>query len=148
MLHLKSYITTAKSLEIDLTIGALFKVLDRKLKSIADRSVTASIMTDRLKHHLKAMGVYDGETSHSSRRGCAITLRMLGIKDEHINAHIGWNTRGMIDHYANIGNLCGPGGVASVLSEAANKDDCGEGSRLDRISEEVLSIRSLHPLVY
>ena len=46
-------------------------------------------MTDRLRKHLTAINIYEGETSHSSRRGCCITLRMLGVADKEISVPLG-----------------------------------------------------------
>ncbi|CAC5380250.1 unnamed protein product [Mytilus coruscus] len=59
---------------------------------------------ERLKLHLNVLKLYEGETSHSSRRGCAITLHYAGVNDEPINQHVGWGTKHMVDHYANVGN--------------------------------------------
>ena len=66
------------------------------------------VTSERLKLHLNTLNLYDGETSHSSRRGCAITLRMLGVDDQEINKHVGWGSKRMVDHYASIGNWSAP----------------------------------------
>ena len=48
----------------------------------------------------------------------------------------------MIDHYANIGKICGPGSVARKLADAA---ECGtrQASQLNSISEKLNSFRNL-----
>ena len=66
--------------------------MDGKSKSIVNKAVTSTSMTDRIKKHLTAINRYEGETSHSSRRGFSITLRMLGVADKEISDHIGWNS--------------------------------------------------------
>ena len=65
-------------------------------------------MTERLKLHLNTLNLYEGETSHSSRRGCAITLHMLGVDDQEINKHADWESKRMVDNYASIGKLFSP----------------------------------------
>ena len=104
--------------------------------------MSSSLITDRLKMHLTAINLYEGETSHSTRRGCAITLRMMGINDEQINQHIGWGKGKMIDHYANIGKICGPDSVARKLADAA-KCSTSKTSEQNSISERLNSFRNL-----
>ncbi|CAC5361180.1 unnamed protein product [Mytilus coruscus] len=121
--NFKKYITNAKELSITLTEGYVFRIQDKGSRKIVNEPVTSSCMTERLKLHLNVLKLYEGETSHSSRRGCAITLRMLGVNDEAINQHVGWGTKNMVDHYANVGKLISPKGPASVLSQAAENLD-------------------------
>jgi len=86
--------------------------------------------------------LYQEETSHSSRRGCAITLRMLGVNDQAINQHVGWSSKGMIDHYAHVGKLMGPEGPAQTLSSAAKH--LGQGSSLfDKVSKNYVNLSHL-----
>lgn len=140
--HLREFIAFAEKLHIDLSMGYLFRVKDKNDKAIVNKPMSSSLITDRLRMHLKAVSLYEGETSHSTRRGCAITLRMMGISDEQINKHIGWAPGKMIDHYANIGNLCGPKGVARQLSDAAGSNERGI-SELCQISNKMSEFGSL-----
>ena len=143
--HLHEYIAFSESLQIGLDTGYLFRVSD-KAGQVINKPMSSSLITDRLKMHLKAINLYEGETSHSTRRGCAITLRMMGINDEQINQHIGWGSGKMIDHYANLGKICGPGSVARKLADAAK---CGtsQTSQLNSISEKLNSFRNLKRFV-
>jgi hypothetical protein len=97
------------------------------------------LMTDRLRKHLTAINLYEGETSNSSRRGCSITLRMLGVADKEISNHIGWHSKNMINHYANIGNILSPAGAASTLSNATESLDKGT-SKLNQVSNCFLNV--------
>ncbi len=100
--HLQEYLTFAEKSEINLRQGYMFRVRNPSANSISDKPVTSPAMSDRLKKHLSAVNLYQGETSHSSRRGCAITLRMLGLTDGQINQHIwleiGGNARSLRSH--------------------------------------------------
>ena len=139
--HLQDYIAFSDASQIKLDTGYLFRV-STKEGQIIDKPMSSSLITDRLKLHLMAINLYEGETSHSTRRGCAITLRMMGINDDQINKHIGWGNAKMIDHYANIGQLCGPGSVAKRLAEAASLNQQGS-SELSEISCRMNKYRNL-----
>ncbi|CAC5378217.1 unnamed protein product [Mytilus coruscus] len=115
----KYYKRMASKLDVDLNKGFIYRVRDNKSKQINNRAVSSSCMTDRLKTHLMHIYLYQGESSHSSRRGCAITLRMLGVNDQAINQHMSWSSKEMIDHYAHVGKLMCPEGPANTLSSAA-----------------------------
>ena len=138
---LENYINFASQSGIDLRSGYIFRVKDKKSGQIADKAVSSSSMTDRLRLHLRAVNLYEGESSHSSRRGCAITLKMLDVKDDIIRDHVGWGTNKMLEHYARIGGLCGPRGAAKRLSEAS---EGGQGiSDLCKVSRQFMSLRNL-----
>ncbi|CAC5394779.1 unnamed protein product [Mytilus coruscus] len=140
--NFKKYITNAKELSITLTEGYVFRIQDKGSRKIVNEPVTSSCMTERLKLHLNVLKLYEGETSHSSRRGCAITLRMLGVNDEAINQHVGWGTKHMVDHYANVGKLISPKGPASVLSQAAENLDKGNSS-FDKVANQYTDLSKL-----
>lgn len=145
--HLREYLNFAEKSGIHLSQGYLFRVRSVTKKSVADKPVTSAVMSDRLKSHLLAVNLYEGESSHSSRRGCAITLRLLGLNDEKVNQHIGWNSRNMLNHYSNIGKLCGPNSVATILSDAADSTDKDE-SQLCKISKTVTSMQALQKFYF
>ena len=141
---LKSYISFASGNGVDLSDGFLFRVKDNASGKITDKPVSSSLMTDRLRIHLKAVNLYEGGggSSHSGRRECAITLRMLDVKDNIINDHIGWGNNRMLDHYAGIGGIYGPKGAAKRLSEAV--EETGQGvSELCNISRNFLAMKNL-----
>ena len=107
-----------------------------------DKPVCGPSMTDRLRAHLTAVNLYEWESSHSSRRGCAITLKMLDIKDNLINNHVGWGNTKMLEHYARIDGLYGQKGAAKRLSDAA--DLKGQGiPELCKISRETSALKNL-----
>lgn len=60
---------------------------------VLDAPVTYSAMYERLKFHLKILGIDEGDTPHSLRAGCAISLAMGGGK-----VHIGM----IIDSYVHL----------------------------------------------
>lgn len=49
-----------------------------KLKQLqARKHVTTSAMSDRLRKYLISLDIYKGETAHSLRAGCGITLMAI-----------------------------------------------------------------------
>jgi hypothetical protein len=140
--NFRKYIKVAMESNINLNEGYVFRIKDRESRTIVNEPVSSSGMTERLKLHLNTLNLYEGETSHSSRRGCAITLRMLGVDDQEINKHVGWESKRMVDHYASIGKLVSPVGPASILSKAA--ENLGRGtSSLDKVSNCYTTLNNL-----
>ena len=139
--YLQSYFEAASNGGVNLAQGYIFRARDIKTQEISDKPVSSSLMTDRLRIHLKAMNLYAGETSHSGRRGLAITLRMLGLNDNSICSHIGWESKGMLDHYARIGNLIGQNSVASKLADAAEVKN--NSSQLFQVSEKTINVANM-----
>ena len=142
MRHLRECLVFADSMQINLNEGYLFRVRDKKTKVIINKPMDSSLITERLRVHLSAIGLYEGETSHSTRRGCAITLRMLGVNDDQINAHTGWKRGKMVDHYAGICDLYGPNGAARHLTDATQRNVHGS-SELLRIARDMSNLHSL-----
>lgn len=142
--NFKVYVGVSKDQGVMLKDGYVFRTKDKLSKEITNQPVSSSGMTERLKLHLKALRLYEGETSHSSRRGCAITLRMLGVDDDGINKHIGWGSGKMVDHYASVGKLCSPKAAATVLSNAAENLGKG-GSSFDKVSQKYSDLSKLKP---
>lgn len=140
--HLRSYMSIANDAQMDLKCGYFFRVQDRKTKTITSRPVTSTCMTDRLKMHLKAIHLYEGETSHSSRRGCSITLKLLGVSDDEICKHVGWNSNAMLNHYAVEGSVLKSSEAANALAQAADRLDQGV-SKLNQVSEQFMSLNNL-----
>ena len=76
---LKSYVDFSLEADIDLSYSCLFRVRDKAKNQVINKPVHSSSMTDRLRTHLRAVNFHDGESSHSSMHGCAITLMCLSI---------------------------------------------------------------------
>ena len=140
--HLRKYFDFAEQSCIPLNEGYIFRLRDVRTKHISDKPVNSSSMSERLKNHLTAVNLYEGESSHSSRRSCAITLRMLGVDDGDVNQHLGWTSKQMLDHYATIGGLCGPKGAASILSDAADKPKHAQ-SKLGKVSKTFQGLKNM-----
>ena len=57
-------------------------------------------MYDRLRTYLTTLGLYDGETPHSLRVGCALTLSRSGVVSaQKAQDYIGWKTPEVAERY-------------------------------------------------
>ena len=59
-------------------------------KTVLNESISYSAINERLKTYLSVLGIYSGETPHSMRAECAVTLVMSGkVKTREMMDHIG-----------------------------------------------------------
>ena len=87
------YFNLCKCMQIDLGDGYLFRSTDKHGRvSIANNPFIGSSIAARLKTHPSHLGIADGETMHSFRSGCSITLSMLRASIEDIATHVGWRS--------------------------------------------------------
>ena len=73
--NLKLYVNLCDLLCVNLRDGYLFRVSNSKNEISADPFV-GSAVANRLTLHLRSAGIYNGETMHSFRSGCSITLSL------------------------------------------------------------------------
>ena len=80
-----------RSCKVDMTKGYLFRIVSEN-GSLLDKPVSYSVFYQRLRHYLTTLGIYDGETPHSFRAGCAITMALTNAVEnvEGVMNHIGW----------------------------------------------------------
>jgi hypothetical protein len=88
---------------------------------LLDHPFSSSAGNSRLKHYLKDLNVFDGETPHSSRSGCALTLMWLGIDVEGIKSHVGWKSDDMLRHYT-VSNEVNQRSVSSKALSQINEE--------------------------
>ena len=74
---IKRYIATSCAMQVDLTDGFLFRLTTAQ-GAISPLSISSEAMNSRLKTYLKEAGIDEGETAHSFRSGCAITMALSG----------------------------------------------------------------------
>ncbi len=62
-----------------------------------------------LKKYLRLLGMFEGETPHGLRGGCAVTMLATGAAQDVVDlkAHIGWRSDSMPHRYARADMLEG-----------------------------------------
>lgn len=76
--NLKLYVLLCDRMRINLRQGFLFRTTDPK-GCIINTPFLGSAVANRLKKYLSNLHLDDGETAHSFRAGCSITLSLLGV---------------------------------------------------------------------
>ena len=105
-------------LHVVLSAGFLFRAT--KGNSILDKPFIGSAVHNRLKFYLREIGADDGETPHSFRAGCSITLALLGVPKEAIAQHVGWSGTSMVDCYNDLSDVFGLNALAAALASSAS----------------------------
>ena len=101
VLALAAYIQGARDLGVDLDTGFVFRMTTPDGRVLPGR-ISQPAMNKRLELHLRAIGVFEGETTHSLRGGCAIVLRLLHDSEGDARGHIGWKSKTSWDHYSRM----------------------------------------------
>lgn len=118
MSDLEQYRLYASSLGCTLTTGYIFRPISLKGPlQLLDKPLSVSVMSGRLKKYLQDIGLWEGETIHSARGGCATALRLLKISDTDISGHVGWHTPKMITSYTNQSEFAAQMRVASSMAD-------------------------------
>ena len=83
-------------MNINLREGFLFRATDPKSglspKLFVGSWAVLQWLTVRLHLHFAALNIDEGETMHSFRSGCSITLSLLGASDDQVASHVGWKS--------------------------------------------------------
>ena len=101
--ELDKYLHFCREQKITLAPGFVFRTLNPSKSALSENPYTSSAANVRLKLYLKDVGLFEGESPHSARSGCALTLAWLGISDDLIKSHVGWKSDTMLKHYT-VGN--------------------------------------------
>ena len=77
------YLSICCLINVDNSQGYLFRATN-KAGHVSDKPFLVSSVYNRFKQYLKYAGLDDGETPHSLRAGCSITLQLLGVSKSAI----------------------------------------------------------------
>ena len=131
---LESYVATCRELSIDLSLGYLFRPTNPK-GNILDKPFTGSAAEARLKLHLQAAHLFAGETLHSFRSGCALTLMFSGSTLADVLSHVGWKSPATASYYLKLADVLRAGAPADVL--------CPNNEQIQRAAREYSEYNSL-----
>ncbi|XP_065933694.1 uncharacterized protein, partial [Magallana gigas] len=124
VIGLHTYVQGCKRMGVDLANGFLFRVVLENGRVIGDR-VTYSVMYERLIRYLTLLGIYEGETPHSFRAGCAVTLALSGsvTNVRQMMNHVGWYGEGTAEYYSRLPALVESDYIAGRLADSAGQCD-------------------------
>ncbi len=120
---IQTYVQGAQGLSIDLRCGYLFRPVGSEGR-VLDEGLSYASIYDRLKVYLKVLGIDAGETPHGLRAGCAITMACAeGVSGgSDIMQHVGWSTKGSMEHYTRMGRIADGTSVAESLAKSVVAD--------------------------
>ncbi|XP_050416950.2 uncharacterized protein LOC126830595 [Patella vulgata] len=89
------YLSSCRLMGVNLSNGYLFRIVSDS-GTVLDNPVTYSVVYERLRLYLSTLGIYQSETPHSFRSGCALTLALSDPDDDSrkIMDHCDWFTEG------------------------------------------------------
>ncbi|XP_028418834.1 uncharacterized protein LOC114544373 [Dendronephthya gigantea] len=94
------------------------------------RQTFGKTLRNRLHLHLTTLHINDGETAHSFRSGCSITLSLLGFSDQDIAQHVGWKSTSTARYYSNTHQVLHPSTTTTLLTEATSQVDIPHASAI------------------
>jgi integrase len=122
---IESYMSMASSLQIDLSDGYLFRTTSKD-GLITSGSVSSEALNRRLKIYLDELGISEGETAHSFRSGCAISLALTGSHLADIIEHVGWEREHTANYYMQLAKVLRNDRVSAQLAEALQDNSTTE----------------------
>lgn len=88
-----------------------------------------------VKMYLLKTKQWEGETPHSYRSGCALTLSWLGISNEQITTHVGWKSDSMLHHYTKANEMCSLSSSAQVMSKCTVLSDTSWSQKINQYKD-------------
>ena len=119
--NLKLYILLCDHMHVNLRHGFLFRSTDKQGR-VTDQPFVGSAVTNRLKKYLSELQLEEGETAHSFRTGCSITLSLLGASLEDVAKHVGWRSLSTAAYYTQTEAVMNPASTSSVLANGVTTD--------------------------
>ena len=84
---------------VSVSPGYLFRPVSESGR-VLDEPLTYGAMYERLKTYLVTLGLFEGETPHSFRAGCALTLSLSSsLTSANIKNHVGWASERSAGYY-------------------------------------------------
>ena len=101
---IEEFVACARKLGIGLAQGYLFRPTDSK-GHVIDKPLSSAAAEHRLKLYLKEARIDAGETLHSFRSGCALTLAFSGSALADLMTHVGWSSPATAEYYPKLANV-------------------------------------------
>jgi len=115
---IENYIIISQNVGVDLRHSYLFRPTSPQ-GSILDKPFLSSTAESRLKFYLGQAKIDEGETLHSFRSGCALTLAFAGSSLADVMCHVGWKSSTTASYYMKLADVLRAGAPADALSSAS-----------------------------
>ena len=114
--NLRLYVQLCDLMTVNLRDGHLFRTTNKS--TVSTSPFIGSAVANRLIQHLKTLGIHNGESMHSFRSGCSITLSLLGVTSEEVARHVGWRSLDTAEYYTQTKKVMNMSNTASVLASS------------------------------
>ena len=114
------YVVVSREIGIDLSRGYRFRSTDQKGR-IVDQLLTSSTAESRLRLYLRQANIDAGETLHSFRSECALTLTFSGSNLADVISHVGWSSPSTAQYYLKLSSVIRAGEPADLLSKESSQ---------------------------
>ena len=101
---------------INLREGHLFRTTNKS--TVSTSPFIGSAVANCLVQHLKTLDIHNGESMHSFRSGCFITLSLLGMTSEEVARLVGWRSLDTAEYYTQTKTVVNMSNTSSVLASS------------------------------
>lgn len=126
---IETYVAISRELGIILSDGYLFRATNH-LGHAVDKPLLSSTAESRFKWYIRDAQIDGGESLHSFRSGCAITLALWGSPLADVMSHVGWTNPKMALYYIKLADVIRAGAPSVLLASNAFSHQSQEASRL------------------
>ena len=95
---------------------------------IVNKPLLSPAVDPRLRKYTRDANIDSGETLHSSRSGCALTLAFSGSPLADVMSHVGWSSSKTAFNYLKLADVFRAGAPADLLASAPSQSQ--EASRI------------------
>lgn len=124
---IEDYMAVCERIGVDLREGYLFRPTSHQ-GNIINKPFLHPAAETRLKVYLKQSRIDEGETLHSFRSGCALTLAFSGSSLADIMSHVGWRNSTSASYYMKLVDVLRAGAPADMLAatslETSTRSKC------------------------
>ena len=142
---IETYVSIARELGISLSPGYLFRATNHQ-GHIVNQPLLSSAADSRLRKYLRDANIDGGETLHSFRSGCALTLAFSGSPLADVMSHVGWSNSKTALYYLKLADVIRDGAPADLLSSAPSQSQ--EASRIYEDYNALKDFVSAFPVSY
>ena len=114
---IETYVATSRELGVNISTGFLFRATNPQ-GHVLDKPFLSTTAESRLKKYLQDANIHNGETLHSFRSGCALTLTFAGSPLADVMSHIGWTNPKTAAYYLKLADVIRAGAPAERLSSS------------------------------
>ena len=133
--NLEFYMDLSRASEISLSNRYLFRPTSKNGRGVIDAfSRFSFLLFKRDSLFLNALGIHDGESTHSFRDGTAILLRLHNASKENVAHHNRWKSTEMVDLYTQIDKVMGS---TRLSASASNPLDVNGETLIERLGSQL-----------